>query len=110
MREGLFLRVYVNESDCVEHQPVLDFLFQIAQQQQLRGMTVFRAIEGLGACGLHSSSLLALSQSLPLVFEVVDDAAAVHGFIQRVQPLLGHHTLVTWPVSVIEQKGVVLDD
>ena len=50
---------------------------------------MLRGIEGFGAVSrIHTSRILALSEDLPLVIEIVDTAAKVEAFLAAVDDML----------------------
>jgi uncharacterized protein len=62
---------------------------QAARRQGLAGATVLRGIEGFGAASrIHTSRILALSEDLPLVIEIVDTADRVEAFLAAVDDML----------------------
>jgi PII-like signaling protein len=83
--EGTLLRVFIGESDTWHGRPLYQAIVQRLRAEGLAGATVIRAIEGFGAKShLHTSRLLRLSDDLPLIIEVVDNAEN----IERVIPML----------------------
>jgi uncharacterized protein len=87
--ESRLLRIYIGESDQWHHKPLYHQLVEAARRQGLAGATVLRGIEGFGASSrIHTSRILALSEDLPLVIEIVDTAAKVEAFLAAVDELL----------------------
>jgi uncharacterized protein len=83
--EGTLLRIFIGESDTWHGKPLYQAIVHRLRAEGLAGATVIRAIEGFGAKShLHTSRLLRLSEDLPLVIEVVDNAEN----IERALPLL----------------------
>ncbi|GAB4252551.1 MAG: DUF190 domain-containing protein [Thermoleophilia bacterium] len=82
---GKLLRVFVGESDQYEGKPLFQAVVELLKRENLAGATVLRGIEGFGAHSrIHTARILRLSEDLPLVIEVVDQAER----IERVLPLL----------------------
>ena len=100
MRDGLFLRIYLTESDVIDGKPAMDAVLELCMQAGLHGVTVLRGVEGIGMHGLHTSAFLSLSSQLPLVIEVVDEADKVRQAVEVLRPHLGDRLLATWPVSI----------
>jgi len=100
MRNGLFLRIYLTESDTIDGKPAMDAVLELCMQAGLHGVTVLRGIEGLGLHGVHTSAFLSLASQLPLVIEVVDEAEKIHHAVEMLRPHLGDRLLATWPVSI----------
>jgi uncharacterized protein len=87
--ESRLLRIYIGESDQWHHKPLYHQLVAAARRQGLAGATVLRGIEGFGASSrIHTSRILALSEDLPLVIEIVDTAVKVEAFLAAVDELL----------------------
>jgi hypothetical protein len=71
--EQLLVRIFIGEGDQWHHQPLYRALVERLRREGFSGATVFRGIEGFGARSvIHSTSLLRLSEDLPLLVEVVD--------------------------------------
>jgi PII-like signaling protein len=76
--EGVLVRVFVGESDTWHHRPLADALVERLRREGFAGATVFHGVAGFGAHSvLHTSSILRLSEDLPVVIEIVDSAANV---------------------------------
>lgn len=101
MRDGLFLRVYLTESDRIDGIPAMEAVLDICKQAGVRGVTVMRGIEGMGLHGVHSSSFLSLSSELPLVVEALDDKEKIDRAIELLRPYIGQRLLATWPASIM---------
>lgn len=74
---------------------------RLREQEGVRGLTVFRAIEGAGKSGvLHTASLVDLSLDLPLVIEFFDAPEKVERILEHIagdfQP--GH--VLCWSAEV----------
>jgi hypothetical protein len=83
--EGLLLRIFLGESDRRGGLPLYEAIVQEAHRNGLAGATVLRGIEGFGANSrIHRASILRLSEDLPIVVEIVDEAAKVQAFLDRI--------------------------
>jgi PII-like signaling protein len=81
----VLVRVFIGESDQWHHQPLHVALLERLRREGFSGATVTRGIAGFGAHSLiHTSSILRLSQDLPVIVEVVDTEAEV----ERLRPIL----------------------
>lgn len=84
--DAIMLRIFISESDKFEGKPLSKYLVEFFKQEGLAGATVFRGIGGFGKTSqLHTTSILRLSDDLPIVVEVVDRKEN----IERVKPQLG---------------------
>lgn len=84
--DAILLRIFISESDKYEGKPLSKYIVEFFKQEGLAGATVLRGISGFGKTSqLHTTSLLRLSDDLPIVIEVVDRKEN----IDRVKPRLG---------------------
>jgi PII-like signaling protein len=83
--EHTLLRIFVGEADRYDAQPLYRAIVQRLRKERIAGVTVLKGVMGYGANSvLHSANLLRLSESLPMVIEVVDS----RDNIDRVLPML----------------------
>ena len=84
--DAILLRIFISESDKYEGKPLSKYLIDFFKQEGLAGATALRGISGFGKTSkLHTTSILRLSDDLPIVIEVVDRKEN----IERVKPRLG---------------------
>jgi len=88
--EGKLLRVFIGESDRVNHHALYTVLVKAAKDRGLAGATVLRGVEGFGAHSrsIHTARILRLSEDLPLVLEIVDTEEKIKDFLPLVDELL----------------------
>lgn len=88
--EGKLLRIYIGESDKVNHKSLFEAIVLAAREHGIAGTTVLRGIEGFGANSryIHSAKLLRLSEDLPIVIEIVDAEEKISAFLPIVNELL----------------------
>jgi len=80
--EAKLLRIFVGESDLINHIPVYEKIVLEARKAGLAGATVMKGIMGFGASSrIHTTKLLRLSEDLPLVIEIVDAEKKIEEFI-----------------------------
>lgn len=104
MTEGLCLRIYMSESSRIDGEPALEAILALCQAAGLRGVSVVRAIEGLGKHGIHSASFLGLSADLPLIVEAIDLPERIEQAVATMRPHLGDCLVATWPVSLMRNE------
>ena len=87
--EGKLLRIFLGESDKVDHKPLYEVIVREARKQGLAGATVVRGIEGYGANSrvIHTAKILRLSEDLPIVVELVDSEEKIRQFLPYVDGL-----------------------
>ena len=84
--DAILLRIFISESDKYEGKPLSKYLIEFFKQEGLAGATALRGISGFGKTSqLHITSILRLSDDLPIAIEVVDRKEN----IERVKPRLG---------------------
>ena len=80
--EAKLLRIFVGESDLINHVPVYEKIVLEARKAGLAGATVTKGIMGFGASSrIHTSKILRLSEDLPLLIEIVDTEKKIEQFI-----------------------------
>jgi len=94
--EQLLIRIIVGESDKWQHKPLHRALLERLRQEGFAGATVLHGIAGFGARSvIHSTHLLDLSTDLPVVIEVVDDAAHADRLVEILDEMMVQGGLVT---------------
>ncbi len=90
-------RIYLSEG---QHR--LDALLaRLHDQEQVRGVTVFRGISGFGASGrIHEARLLDLSLDLPLVVEFFDRPEQVARILTDLKDLIEPGHAITWAADL----------
>ena len=83
------LRIYLGERDKdPDGRPLSEAIVLEALRRELAGATVFKGVSGFGANSrVHTAKILRLSEDLPLVVEIVDEAAKIDGLL----PWLDRH-------------------
>lgn len=80
--EAKLLRIFIGESDLINHVPVYERIVLEARKAGLAGTTVVKGIMGFGASSrIHTTKLLRLSEDLPLIIEIVDEEIKIEEFI-----------------------------
>ena len=82
--------------------PLYEAIVRKAREEGLAGATVIRGLEGFGAHSrIHTTSILRLSQDLPIVIEIVD----MPDRIQKILPALDR--MVAEGMMTIEKVRVI---
>lgn len=103
---ALRLTVFVGESDLWHHKPVCSEIVHRAHAAGLAGATVLRGVEGFGASNhIHTTRILSLSEDLPMVIVIVDEAEKVRGFLRQLDELVGEGLVILDEVEVIRYVG-----
>jgi uncharacterized protein len=100
--EGLLARIYIGESDTFEGRPLYDAIVARLRERGIRGVSVFKGIEGFGrASRVHTTRILALSQDLPILLEIVDEASRLRPVLDELEPMIGGGLVTLEPVHVL---------
>jgi len=96
------VRVYITETEKDNGENLYKELFRLLHDtHQVHGMTVFRGIAGFGSKGeVHSSDLLRLSVSLPLVVEFYDDPKVVDATLKMLAEHVSSFHVVSWDATL----------
>lgn len=87
--EGYMLRLIIGESDKHEGQRLYEWLVLKARECGIAGATVFRGMMGYGASSrIKTSSILRLSEDLPIIVEFVDTQRMLMEFLDLIDPVL----------------------
>jgi PII-like signaling protein len=104
--DGLLLRIFVGESDTWHGKPLYEEIVRLVRERGLAGATVLRGIEGFGAHSrLHTSRILRLSEDLPVVIEIVDEAESVNGVLPLLDEMIGEGLITLERVHVVAYRG-----
>jgi len=99
--QALWLRIYIGETDQWQHKPLHQALVEFFRKEQVAGATVLRGVEGYGSHSrIHTAHILRLSEDLPVVVEVVDDAERIEALLPRVLEMVREGLVMTTPVDV----------
>jgi len=103
--EGELLRVFIGESDRWHGQPLSEAIVRRARELGLAGATVLRGLEGFGAHSrIHTSSILRLSQDLPIVVEIVDQRERIEAFLPILDEMVHEGMITVEKVRVIAYR------
>lgn len=102
----------VNTSGCLAIgvmmslvQPVYEAIVRRARQEGLAGATVLRGLEGFGARSrIHTTSILRLSQDLPIVVEIVDRAERIHAILPMPDEMVTEGMMTLEKVHIIAYR------
>lgn len=86
--EAKLLRIFIGETDKIGHINIYEKIVLEAKEKNLAGATVYKGIMGFGGNSrIHTSKILRLSEDLPLVIEIVDEAKKIEDFIPIVEKI-----------------------
>ncbi len=97
------LIIYIGESDRWHGQPLHIALLEALRRDGMAGATVLHGTAGFGAHSrLHTSTILRLSQDLPLVIHVVDTAERIDHALALVAPMVREGLVTVEDVQVVK--------
>ena len=100
------LTIFIGEEDRYDHKPLATEIVHRAQQAGLAGATVLRGIEGFGASNhVHTTRILSLSNDLPIVVVIVDDAERIQAFLPELDQLVTEGLVILDDVQVVKYVG-----
>ena len=86
--QSKLLRIFVGEVDKIDHQLLYEAILLAAREKGLAGGTVLKGIMSYGASTrIHVARLIEISEDLPIVIEIVDQAEKIDSFIPIVNDL-----------------------
>jgi PII-like signaling protein len=104
--DGQLLRIFVGESDRWEGRPLYEAIVRGARAAGLAGATVLRGLEGFGAHSrLHTTRILRLSEDLPIVIEIVDEAPRIEAFLPQLDEMVSEGMVTLERVRVIAYRA-----
>ena len=75
------------------------------KELELSGATVTKAVAGIGAnTSIHTFNVLVLSQTLPLVVEIIDDEEKLYKFLNTTDEMIKEGLCTISDVEVIDYK------
>ncbi|GAB4276839.1 MAG: DUF190 domain-containing protein [Candidatus Rifleibacteriota bacterium] len=76
------LRIFLGESDKIEHTALYEVIIREARKFELAGATAWRGIMGFGPTSrIRTSRILDLSNDLPVIVEIADEEEKINNFM-----------------------------
>ena len=105
------IRIYVDNTDSYEGEPLWQKLLQKAKESGLAGATVLKAVAGMGIhTQVHTSDIWTLAQKLPLIVEIIDDEDKIIKFIDECNDMIGEGMVTMSDVDVLRYKNISRGD
>jgi PII-like signaling protein len=81
------LRIYISNTDKFKHTTLSEVIVYAAKRYGIKGATVLKGITGYGASSkITSIKFWEITEKIPLIIEIVDDAAKIDEFVLLIQP------------------------
>jgi PII-like signaling protein len=101
-RPGQRLRVFIGERDRHGRRPLAEVLVEEAHRRGLAGATVLKGVAGFGVHSrVHTAKILRLSESLPLIVEIVDTAERLDEYLAWLTTVMAEGTITREEVEVL---------
>lgn len=85
--EAKLLRIFISNTDKFKHQPLYQVVVFAAKRYGISGTTVLKGAMGYGSSSIiRSSGFWEITEKLPLVIEIIDEAAKIDSFTERILP------------------------
>jgi PII-like signaling protein len=105
-RDAVLLRIFVEERDEHEGQPLFRKIVLKAREMRLAGATVLRGPLGFGrSTQLHASNIFQLSFDVPIVIEIVETEQKIQEFLAAAEDIFGDELITLEKVQAIFYKG-----
>jgi hypothetical protein len=104
---GQRIRIYFSETDRHQGKRLSDVIVRRAMEHGLKGATLFRGLMGFGSRGVRNASILRLSESLPVVLEVVDAIEPSEAFLKDIIHLAPHVLITREEVDILDLRALV---
>lgn len=99
---ALRMTVYISENEQFHHRPLYTELVHRAHAAGLAGASVVRGCEGFGASSrIHTSRLLSLTESLPVLVIIIDRPDRIRAFLPQVEELVTKGLVTLDEVEVV---------
>jgi hypothetical protein len=104
--DAVLLRIFIGESDKYKGRPLSNYLVELFKKEGLAGATVLRGISGFGKSSkLHTTSILRLSDDLPIVIEVVDRKENIERIKPKLDDVIEEGLITEEDVKIILYEG-----
>ncbi len=88
-QEGYMLRIIIGESSRHEGKHLYEWIVLKARESGIAGATVTRGMMGYGASSrIKTSSILRLSEDLPVIIEIIDSREMLEQFLDLINPVI----------------------
>jgi uncharacterized protein len=95
-KDATLIRIFVGEATRHDGKPLFEAIVMEARKANLAGATVLRGPMGYGhSSRLHSAKILALSEDLPVVIEIVDAPERIEAFLPILDVMMRDQGLIT---------------
>lgn len=103
--QGLLVRIFIGEGDKFEGKPLYKQIVNICREMNIAGATVLRGIMGFGANSkVKTTSILRLSDDLPLVVEIVDTQEKIDTLLPLLDDMMDGGLITLEKVQILQYR------
>jgi len=100
--ERTLMRIHIGESDRWHGKPLYDAIVELLRAEKFSGATVLRGVGGFGSSSVyHTEKIMRLSQDLPIVIEVIENAERIEKMLPALDQMIGGGLVTLEKVRVI---------
>jgi uncharacterized protein len=100
--ERTLMRIHIGESDKWRGKPLYEAIVEMLRKEQFSGVTVLRGVAGYGGSSVyHTDKLLRMSQDLPIVLEVIENAERIEKLLPTLDEMVEGGLITLEKVRVI---------
>ena len=104
--DGRLLRIYIGEADRFQGKPLYEAIVLKAREMHIAGATVLRGVMGFGPTSrLHTAKLLAISEDLPLVIEIIDQKDRIDMLMPIIEKMVPRGLVTMESVQVLHYRA-----
>jgi len=100
--ERTLMRIHIGESDRWHGKPLYNAIVELLRAEKFSGATVLRGVGGFGSSSVyHTEKIMRLSQDLPIVIEVIENAERIEKMLPELDQMIGGGLVTLEKVRVI---------
>src|ERR1700693_2054371 len=100
--ERTLMRIHIGESDKWHGKSLHEAIVEMLRKEKFPGATVLRGVGGFGSSSVyHTDKILRLSQDLPIVIEVIENAGRIEKMLPELDQMIGGGLITLEKVRVI---------
>ncbi|NPA39237.1 MAG: DUF190 domain-containing protein [Thermodesulfobacteria bacterium] len=101
--DAYMIKIYIREEDRVEGKPLYKKILEVVKENNLSGVTIFKAIMGYGPSKkVRAMSFLDLGSNLPILIEVIETKENAEKFLKEIDQLVTHGLVVMLPIKIVK--------
>jgi uncharacterized protein len=105
--EARILKIFISSTDKFKYLPLYEVVVYAAKRYGLAGATVIKGFMGFGSSSvIHSQKFWEVTEKLPIVIEIVDQADKIDGFVETILPYF--EKLPKGGLITVEKATIVL--